>query len=212
MKSVTRLTRFALVLALALTVHGFTAAGLNLGDPAPAADVKMKNVDETEISIADVSGESGTLVIFTCNHCPYVKAWESRIAEIGNLYATKNVGVIAINANDPSAYPEDSFEVMQQRAGQHGMKFPYVVDATSSVAQSFGATRTPEVFLFDGAGKLVYHGTIDDNYKDAAKVTKPYLRDALDALVGGKEIPLAETKALGCSIKFRSQAETKESD
>jgi peroxiredoxin len=204
MKSFTRLTSVALVFALAFSLQGLAAAGLSLGAPAPATDVKMQNVDETEVSIADVAGESGTLVIFTCNHCPYAKAWESRIAGIGNLYATKGVGVVAVNSNDPSAYSEDRFEVMQERTRQLGMKFPYVVDADSSVALAFGATRTPEAFLFDSAGKLVYHGTIDDNYKDADKVTKPYLRDALDALVGGKEIPLAETKALGCSIKFRS--------
>ena len=161
-------------------------------------------VDGTQVSIADVAGEVGTLVIFTCNHCPYVKAWEARIAEIGNIYSAKGFGVIAVNSNDPVAYPADDFETMQQRAEKHGMRFPYVVDATSGVARAFGATRTPEVYLFDAAGALVYHGTIDDNYKYADRVTKPYLRDALDALLVGKKIPLAKTKALGCSIKFRS--------
>jgi peroxiredoxin len=203
-----RITRLlvtaGIIVAAAQIVQGPAVAGLSLGDPAPATDVSLKNVDETQVSIAEIAGDAGTLVIFTCNHCPYAKAWESRIAEIGNLYSEKGVGVIAINSNDPSAYDEDRFEVMQQRARQRGMSFPYVVDATSSVARAFGATRTPEVFLFDGAGKLVYHGTIDDNYKDAESVTKPYLRNALDALVSGKAIPLAETKALGCSIKFRS--------
>jgi thiol-disulfide isomerase/thioredoxin len=204
MNLIKQLASVALALALAPAVQVVAAAELSLGDPAPAADVKMKNVDNTEISIAEVAGEAGTLVIFTCNHCPYAKAWESRIAEIGNVYRAKKVGVIAINSNDPAAYPEDGFEVMQERARKQGMKFPYVVDATSNVARAFGATRTPEAFLFDGEGKLVYHGTIDDNYKDAGQVTKPYLRDALDALLDGKEIPLAETKALGCGIKFRS--------
>jgi peroxiredoxin len=194
----------ALALALVLAFHGLAAAGPGLGDQAPATDVKMKNIDEKKITIADVAGESGTLVIFTCNHCPYVKAWESRIAEIGNTYLDKGVGVIAINSNDPTKYPGDRFEVMQERAEQNGIRYPYVVDAGSGVARAFGATRTPEAFLFDGEGKLVYHGTIDDNYKDASKVTKPYLRDALDALINGEDIPLAETKALGCSIKFSS--------
>ena len=94
---------------------------------------------------------------------------------------------------------------MQKRAQQLGFTFPYVVDATSDVARAFGASRTPEVFLFDAAGKLVYHGAVDDN-KDASKASKPYLKNALDAVLAGKAVEMAETKAIGCSIKFRSKA------
>jgi len=181
------------------------AAALKLGNKAPMADVKMKNVDGKDVLIADVAGKNGTLVVFSCNHCPYVKAWEGRMVEIGNAYQKKGFGVITINANDPSAFPEDSFDVMQQRAKEKGCQFPYVVDATSDVARAFGATRTPEVFLFDKDGKLVYHGAVDDD-QDAKKVTKNFLRDALDALVSGKPIPVSETKFIGCSIKYRPKA------
>ena len=164
-----------------------SAYALNVGDKAPSTSVKMKGVDGKELSIADVAGKEGTLVIFSCNHCPYVKAWQGRIASIGNAAKGKGVGVIVINSNDPAAYAEDSFSEMQKRAQQLGFTFPYVVDATSDVARAYGATRTPEAFLFDKGGKLVYHGAIDDS-KEADQVTKHYLQDAIDALVGGKEI------------------------
>jgi peroxiredoxin len=177
---------------------------LAIGDRAPATDVKMKAVDGRELSIAEVAGTKGTLVIFSCNHCPWVKAWEERIAELGNAYQTKGFGVIVVNPNDPAAYPEDSFQAMQERAKARGFQFPYVVDATSGVARAFGATRTPEVFLFDASGSLVYHGAIDDNAEDATKVTKHLLRDALEAVSGGSKPAVAESKAIGCSIKFRS--------
>jgi peroxiredoxin len=180
-------------------------ASLAIGQPAPLADTKMKNVDGKELSIAQAKGAKGTLVVFTCNHCPWAKAWHSRIVALGNKSAKRGVGVIAINANDPSAYPEDDFSTMQSNAKKTKMGFPYVVDATSDVARAFGATRTPEAFLFDAEGKLVYHGAIDDNAKQPDQVKTRYLEDAVNALVDGKEIALAETKALGCGIKFRSK-------
>ena len=111
-----------------------------------------------------------------------------------------------INSNDPGRVAEDGYETMQQRAKQRGMHYPYVVDATSDLARAFGATRTPEAFLFDAAGKLVYHGTIDDNAKEPAKVKERYLQSALKAVMTGQEIALKETKALGCGIKFRTKA------
>jgi peroxiredoxin len=188
-------------MVLALSGAGF-ADGIKLGDAAPLTGVKMKNVDGKDVAIADVKGAKGTLVIFSCNHCPFVKGWEKRIAALGNSYRQKGIGVIQINANDPAPYPEDDLAGMQQRTKDRGFEFPYVVDAGSKVAQAFGATRTPEVFLFDTAGKLVYHGTVDDNYQNADAVNEHYLNDALNALLAGKEIAVKETKAVGCSIKF----------
>jgi peroxiredoxin len=195
------------LMALIATMSVATSAlALSIGDKAPKTDVKMKNVDGQELSIANAAGPKGTLVIFSCNHCPFVKAWESRITEIGNTYRDKGVGVIAINSNDPSAYPEDSYEQMQKRAKDRGFKFAYVVDATSEVAQAFGASHTPEAFLFDKDGKLIYHGAIDDNSKDANQVAAPYLKDALNALLAGSQIATKETKSIGCGIKFRGKA------
>ncbi|MGO9243349.1 MAG: thioredoxin family protein [Verrucomicrobiia bacterium] len=192
----------ALVASLAVAGSAF---GLNIGDKAPSTSVKMKNVDGSEVSIADVVGKQGTLVVFSCNHCPFVKAWQDRIASVGNAAKTKGIGVIVINPNDPTEYPEDSYAEMQKRSKDLGFTFPYVVDATSDVARAFGATRTPEAFLFDKDGKLVYHGAIDDS-KEADQVSKHFLQDAIDAALAGKAVPVAETKFVGCSIKFRSKA------
>ena len=193
-----------LALAVSMSVTG-SAFGLSIGDKAPSSSVKMKNVDGRELSIADVAGKEGTLVIFSCNHCPFVKAWQGRIASIGNAAKGKGVGVIVINPNDPTTYTEDSFDEMQKRAQQLGFTFPYVVDATSDMARAFGATRTPEAFLFGKDGKLVYHGAIDDSQK-ADQVEKRFLQDAVDAVIAGKDIPVKETKFVGCGIKFRSKA------
>jgi peroxiredoxin len=190
----------ALVASMSVAASAF---GLNIGDKAPSSSVKMKGVDGHEVSIADVTGKEGTLVIFSCNHCPFVKAWQGRIASIGNAAEGKGVGVIVINPNDPTDYPEDSYAEMQKRAEKLGFKFPYVVDATSDVARSFGATRTPEAFLFDKDGKLVYHGAIDDSQK-ADQVEKHFLQDAVDAVVAIQDL-VKETKFVGCSIKFRTK-------
>ena len=196
-----RKSLMAIIVSMSVAASAFA---LNLGDKAPTTDVKMKNVDGRELSIADAAGKEGTLVIFSCNHCPFVKAWQNRIASIGNAAKGKGVGVIVINSNDPASYPEDSFAEMQKRAQQLGFTFPYVVDATSDVARAFGATRTPEAFLFDKDGKLVYHGAIDDSQK-ADEVSARYLQDATDALVSGKQIANKETKFLGCGIKYRTR-------
>jgi peroxiredoxin len=181
-----------------------SGAPLPLGAKAPMATTKMKGVDGKMVSIADATGKAGTLVIFTCNHCPFAKAWEQRIVDIGNGYSKKGVGVLLINANDPAKYAEDGFAEMQTRAKSRGLQVPYVVDETSAVARQFGASVTPEAFLFDKAGKLVYHGAIDDNHKEPDKVQKRYLKDALDAVIAGKSPVIPESKSIGCGIKFRS--------
>jgi peroxiredoxin len=185
---------------------GESTGGIAIGSKVPAAvaKTKMKNVDGKMLSISDVTGKAGTLVIFTCNHCPFAKAWEQRIVELANTYSGRGVGVMLVNANDPTAHPEDGFEGMQARAKSRGMKVPYVVDDTSGVARAFGASVTPEAFLFDKAGKLAYHGAVDDNRNEPDKVKARYLKDALDAVVAGKAPAMPETKGLGCGIKFRS--------
>ncbi len=195
----------ALFAAVALAQGGGAAAPtpLALGAKAPKATVAMKNVDGKTLTIAKAAGKKGTLVFFICNHCPWVKGWQSRIAEVGNAAAAQGIGVIAINANDPAAYPEDEFDVMVTRAKEVGYQFPYVVDATSDVARAFGATKTPEAFLFDAKGKLVYHGAIDDNAQHPEQVTSRWLTEAVTAVAAGKPVATGETKALGCGIKYR---------
>lgn len=201
----------ALAGAVLLAPAAARADALALGSKAPKADVAMVNVDGKDQTIAGVAGKKGTLVVFTCNSCPWAQAWEKRIVALGNAWPKKGVGVIAINANDPSLKSEDGMDEMKARARSLGMTYPYVMDATSDVARAFGATRTPEAFLFDADGTLVYHGAIDDNAREPAKVQARYLENAMQALTAGKKIELAETKAFGCTIKFRGgeQADAK---
>jgi peroxiredoxin len=202
-KSIRALSVAVLVL---ITVAGARPAfALALGEAPPTSDVGMKNVDGKVLTIADVKGAKGTLVLFTCNHCPWVKAWESRMVKVAADAKKRGIGVIAINSNDPQGYPEDSYDNMVKRAKDKGYGFPYVVDATSDVARAFGATHTPEAFLFDAQGKLVYHGAIDDNARQPKQVKSRWLADAVSAVASGKAVPVAETKSLGCSIKFRGE-------
>ena len=209
------MTRHSLPFVLLATVAlaGFAVAepepapeALALGSTAPASDVKMKNIDGKDVSIADVRGKKGTLVVFTCNACPWARAWEKRIAEVGNNAKKQGIGVIAINSNDPDIQPGDSYAEMKTRAKTLKITYPYVVDASSDVARAFGASRTPEIFLFDADGKLVYRGTVDDNAKEPSKVTKTYLKDAVTAVASGKTVEVADTKAFGCGIKFRPKS------
>ncbi len=177
---------------------------LALGAKLAAADAQLLTVEGAPTKLADHVGAKGTLVIFTCNHCPYAKAWEARLVEAGNQLVPQGIAVVAINPNDPVAYPEDDAETMKARISATGMKFPYLVDPTSNVARAYGATKTPEFFLFDANQILVYRGALDDNAYEPAKVSKTYLMDAAKALLGGTPIAEPSTKALGCSIKFRS--------
>ena len=212
-----RLARLAALLPLAAVLVAGPAtlawaqetaapAVLTLGKAAPMADVKMKTTDGREVSIADVKGAKGTLVVFTCNACPWAKKWESRIVKLGNEATKQGIGAIAINSNDPGRNPEDGYDVMVTRAKSQGMKFAYAVDGTSDIARAFGASKTPEAFLFDASGKLVYHGTIDDNADNAKAVKQAYLATAVKAVAAGKTVAVAETKALGCGIKYRAKA------
>jgi peroxiredoxin len=200
-----RATWLTAVTAMVLLAGAAHAGRLEIGAPIPSADSKMENVDGRSLSIADIHGEKGTLVIFACNHCPWVQAWQQRMVALGNEYSTKGIGVVCVNSNDPSAYPTDDLATMQQVATREGYQFPYVVDATSDVARAFGATRTPEAFLFDAAGRLVYHGAIDDNAHEPDRVEHRYLRDALDALLAGRPVAPAEVPFIGCTIKFRAK-------
>ena len=179
---------------------------LAIGAAIPMADAKLQNVDGKDVTIAGVKGAKGTLVVFTCNACPFAKKWETRVTRIGNAAMGRGIGVIAINSNDPGRNPEDGFDVMQARAKQRGMKFAYAVDGTSQVAGAFGANHTPEVFLFDAAGKLVYHGAVDDNADDAKAVKNAYLENAIASVASGKKVAMAQTKAIGCSIKYRGKS------
>jgi thioredoxin-related protein len=168
----------------------------------------MKNVDGRNISIADIAGDRGTLVIFACNHCQFVKAWQDRIVSMGNNCVRSQIGVIMINSDDPTVDLEEDLPHMKTQSDAQAYAFPYVVDDTSDIARAFGARRTPEAFLFDAKGVLIYHGGIDDNAYDADAATNHYLKDAIDALLTGHEVKIKETKSQGCGITFRPKEDT----
>jgi peroxiredoxin len=164
----------------------------------------LRATDGTIVTPEQFAGAAVLGVIFWCNHCPYVKAWEDRIIALQRAYADRGVQFVLINSNDPIAYPDDSFEAMQRRAREKQYPFPYLVDETQEVARRYGATRTPEVFLFDRNRELRYHGAPDDNVEDPAAVRAHYLRDAIDALLAGRDPEPTETPPRGCTIKWRT--------
>jgi peroxiredoxin len=163
----------------------------------------LKGTDD-RVHRADDHAKAKVLgVIFTCTHCPYAQAGERRLIPTQRDYAGRGVQFVLVNANDPAKYPADSFEQMQRRAKDKEYPFPYVMDETQDVAKQYGATSTPEIFLFDEKRILRYHGAPDDNYEDVNAVREPYLRDALDALLAGKSPRTRETKPVGCTIKWK---------
>jgi peroxiredoxin len=176
-------------------------ANLKIGDKA--LPFNLPGVDGTNHGIGEYSGKEAVAVIFSCNHCPYVRAWEDRMVQIQSDYATRGVQVVAINANDATKYPEDNFQNMKARAREKHFNFHYLRDESQQVAKAYGAERTPEVFLFDKLGILRYHGAIDDNYDDPAAVKVKYLRDALDAVLSGAKPLPPETRPVGCTIKWK---------
>lgn len=142
-------------------------------------------------------------VVFTCNHCPYAKAWEDRLIALQRDFSKSGVQLLLINSNDPVKFPADSFENMKLRSKEKAYPSPYLFDESQEVARAYGATRTPEIFLFDTDRVLRYHGAPDDNFDDPAAVTRPYLRDAIEALIAGRRPDTTDTKPVGCTIKWK---------
>jgi peroxiredoxin len=176
---------------------------MKIGEKAPAFE--LPGVDGKTHSLDALKGAKATIIVFSCNHCPYVILNEDRLIEIARGYAMKGVGFAAVNSNDAENYPEDSFAEMKKRAAEKEFPFLYLRDESQDVARAFGATNTPHLFVFDGGMKLAYTGAIDDdnNYKTRKKVEKPYLRDALDDLIAGRPVRTPETHAIGCTIKWK---------
>ena len=143
------------------------------------------------------------VIILTCNHCPYAQAYAERIIALQKRYGVQGMQIVAINSNDSTGYPEDSFLNMQKRAKERKFNFPYLRDRSQVVAQKFGAECTPDVFVFDKHRVLQYRGRIDDNWKNPDKVTEETLKNAIGDLLAGSEPTVKETSALGCSIKWK---------
>ena len=174
---------------------------LEIGSSAP--DFHLIGIDEKKYSLESFKDKKALIIIFSCNHCPYVQAYEDRVIQIQKDYADKGVAVAAINSNEDINYPDDSFENMKKRAAEKKFNFPYLRDEDQSIARTYDATHTPEIFLFDENRKLAFHGKIDDNWQEPDKVQNHYLRDALDELLAGKEISVPETFTIGCTIKWK---------
>lgn len=192
----------ALSLILIPTISSFVSSReelpLNAGLPMP--DYKMKDVSGKMLSLSDAKTKKGLLVIFSCNTCPYVKLSENRIREYSNYCLENKIGCILVNSNEAQRSEEDSFEEMRKYYQAQQLKCAYVVDEKSQLADAFGATRTPQCFLFDANG-LVYKGAIDDNVKDPEAVKAYYLKEALASLLSGQKPGLQQTKSIGCTIK-----------
>lgn len=201
MKTVKLLCLVALV---AFLVSG-TPMKYKIGDSV--ADFSLKNVDGKMVSLSDYASGKGAIVIFDCNTCPYSKAYNERIIALNKKYSAKGFPVITINANDPQISPGDSFEEMVAQSKRKNYDFPYLIDESQSVAKSFGATNTPHVFVLQKSGndfKVAYIGTIDDNSRDVSSAKKKYVEDAVEALLNGQAIATPNTKAIGCTIKWRN--------
>ena len=174
-----------------------------IGLGAPAPDFDLPGVDGKNHSLNSFKEKPVLVVIFSCNHCPYVVAYEDRMVSIQRDYAAKGVQFVAINSNDDKAYPEDSFPEMVKRAREKGFNFPYLRDESQKVVEAYGGVCTPHVFAFDRSRKLRYRGRIDDS-KEESKVTTRDLRNALDDLVAGRAVRVPDTRLFGCSIKWYS--------
>ena len=200
----------SLLLAVTFGIQSFTPVGMGpsgykAGDVA--RDFNLKNVDGKMVSLANYKEAKGFIVVFTCNHCPVAKLYESRIAALDQQFVAKGYPVIAINPTDPSIYSDDTYEKMVSYAKERNYSFPYLDDATQEITRTYGATNTPHVFVLNKEnGKLIvrYIGAIDDNADDATQVTKHYVADAVNSLLAGKPVATPKTKAIGCGIKIKN--------
>jgi peroxiredoxin len=182
-----------------MTPSSGTTAGLALGDTAPSYE--LTDTDGHPWSLVG-AGEAATVVVFTCNHCPYALAWHDRIADAAREYASRGVRFLAINSNDGDRYPRDSYEAMQRRVAAEDWPMPYLHDAEQEVARAFGAKTTPDLFVLDAAGVLRYRGAPDADHDDPS-LRAQWLRDALDAVLAGAVPDRPSTPPVGCSIKWK---------
>ena len=192
------------ILLLVAGLGILSAQGYKVGDEAK--DFSLKNVDGKMVSLKDYGKAKGFIVVFTCNHCPFAKAYEQRIMDLDKKYASLGYPVIAINPNDPVVSPDDSYDHMVSRSNERAYSFPYLLDETQDIAKSYGATKTPHVYILSKQkSKLTveYIGAIDNNTDDPSAADKKYVENAVDALLAGKKPELTETKAVGCTVKWK---------
>jgi hypothetical protein len=174
---------------------------LPIGAPIPKPEFKVKDVSGKELSLKDARTSKGLLVMFSCNTCPYVIKNQARTYEACKYAKGNGLGVVLLNSNEAQRAEDDSYSEMQAYAKKQSYDWYYAVDENSTLADAFGANRTPECYLFDGEGKLVYHGAIDDNPADANSVSRKHLIAAIDEMKEGKDVTVKESRSVGCSIK-----------
>jgi peroxiredoxin len=179
---------------------------LPLGTQAP--DFSLINIDGKIVSLSDFQGKKALVVIFMCNHCPYVKHVASELTRVSNDYMSKGVGFVGISSNDIVAHPDDSPEMMKAEAAKQGYGFPYLFDADQSVAVAYKAACTPDIFVFDSSHRLVYRGQLDDSRPKMDKpLTGKDLRSALDSLLAGESVASEQRPSIGCNIKWKNGSE-----
>lgn len=198
----TKIVRSILLLpVISLLSFFLKEEGLPIGASLPKADVKLRDITGKEITLKTSMKENGLLVMFSCNTCPVVVKNQSRAKDICQYSLSKNVGVVLLNSNEADRNDDESLDAMKNYAKAQAYNWYYAVDKNSELANAFGANRTPECFLFDKNGKLVYHGAIDDNPNDMDNVSRHHLKEAINELLSGKNVSVKETRSVGCSIK-----------
>jgi thioredoxin-related protein len=196
--------KLLLVAATILSVNSVfaqTIQSLEIGKDVPMADAKMKSVDKKEVTLGSARTQYGLLVMFSCNTCPYVIKSQARTKEVIDYARGKGIGMVIVNSNEAQRQGADSYDAMTRYAKKESYTVPYVVDEGAKLADAFGASRTPEVFLFDGEGKLIYKGAMEDNPSDPTASTQMFLKSAIDNMLSKKPIDPNSTKSVGCSIK-----------
>ena len=198
--------KFASVLFAAL--FGFSnpssdSSNFSLGDKAPLSDYEMKDVASGDmVSLSEIAGENGLLVIFSCNTCPFVLAWDDQYPKLGKMTAENGIGMVLVNSNEAKRKGDDSMKAMQEHYRKAGYNTPYVIDKSHKLADAFGAQTTPHVYLFNSNMELVYRGSINDKFEERDKTAKSfYLEDALRNMLKDETINPADTREIGCSIK-----------
>ena len=191
------------ILLFLFSLSFIQATELKIGNNMPNSDYLLNEISGNQITLNEIKGKNGTLIIFSCNTCPWVIRWEDRYVEIAKSYLKRGIGMIAINSNVAKFNGDDSLNKMKKHAKEKKYNFQYAQDPKAKLAYAFGATKTPHVYLFDDKDNLVYRGAIDDNARDASNVEEPFLTNALDQLLSGQKIRKSTSKAIGCSIKFR---------
>ncbi len=176
---------------------------LQLGESAPG--FSLPGVDGKTHTLADFSDAKALVVVFSCNHCPFVIGSEDRMIEFYEAHAPEGLAMVAINSNETENHPTDSFEHMQKKAAEKSFKFPYLRDDSQDVARAYGALRTPHFYVFDAEGQLRYTGRMDDNPREPGKQTTHELVDAVEAVLAGQEVQKPLTNPIGCNVKWKEQ-------